>query len=128
MTGAPNWSDEKTEALGIRIDHGLSAGQAARELRVSRGAVSGRAFRLGWVFGSPRTDEQRLRPATLRALRAPRKPRTRRDPADSPVQLTVAFDRETYDEIISLARSDGCSRVQKIRDLVEWGLEAGVQP
>lgn len=127
MSGAPAWPDDKTEVLGRFIDQGVSITKTARAMRLQRGAVSGRAYRLGWRFGAPRTEAQRVPPYKVigrqRLPNAKRRPPTT-NPAERPVYVCCAFDRDTYAEIMLRVRAEGSSRAQIVRELVEWGLEA----
>ena len=51
--------------------------------------------------------------------------RRRRSPNLGPShRQPVSFDDETHAEISALADLEGVSRSEKIRQLVEWGLEA----
>lgn len=53
MYGAEwRWPAERDERLKDCIEQKLSAGQAARQLRVTRGAAIGRARRMGLRFDS----------------------------------------------------------------------------
>lgn len=126
MTYHPHWSEEQTRRLGEIIDAGLSSGRAARTLRMPRSAVIGRAARLGWHFGTPRPPEQRIAPfRTLRGERAaPKRRRPVMSAADRPRALTCRFDPEAYAEVCRLAKAGRLSKMQVIRELVEWGLEA----
>lgn len=126
MTRAPSWGDDRTSKLGELLDAGASSGQAARALRVGRGAVSGRAHRLGWRLGVPRTEDQRNPPfmCIRRGPIVPRKQRPARDPAEAMKGVHCAFDRETYEYIARRAVAQGVTRPQIIRELVEWGIEA----
>lgn len=129
MSGAPPWPEDRTSRLGELIDNGASASQAARAMGIGRGAVTGRVFRLGWRIGVPRTEAQRTPPFLcirwgLDQPVTPRPPRVRRDPADAPVRVACNFDRETYDIILARANAEGVTRLQIVRELVEWGLEA----
>jgi hypothetical protein len=112
------WSPDDVALLGSLIDAGKSAGEVSKIMGLSRCAVIGRAFRAGWRFGQPRA-EQVARPPP-----APRNLRPVCDPADAPVSCTTYLDRETYDEVMALARKGNTSRNKIIGELVEWGLEA----
>src|SRR5258705_7101589 len=79
MTGTQTtWTTERIALLKNRIDAGLSCGQIAREIGVSRNAVIGKANRLGLsrfkstIAGQP---ERRGAPKTSRPPNAPH-PRT----------------------------------------------------
>jgi hypothetical protein len=122
MTGAPAWTEERTAALGVLIDAKASSAKVAKVMCMSRGAVCGRANRLGWQFGVPRTEAQRLPPFEI--MRRPRAARSPCDPADAPITVYCRFDRETYAAISRRAEAEGSSRQSIVRDLVEWGLEA----
>jgi hypothetical protein len=122
-----DWPEDRTEALGRCIDAGLSITKTARALHVARGAVSGRAHRLGWRFGGPRSPEQCVKPFRIIAAGANRpapRPRLSRPRAeDCPVKVTCTFDLDTFAEITRRAGVEAISRPQVIRELVEWGLE-----
>jgi hypothetical protein len=66
-------------------------------------------------------------PAPSRASRAStasaQEPQARLRPG-APVSCTTYLDRETYDEVMALARKGNTSRNKIIGELVEWGLEA----
>lgn len=40
-------------------------------------------------------------------------------------RIVVQFDPETFDEIEALAAKDKVSFAEKVRQIVEWGLETG---
>src|SRR5947208_17106244 len=66
MTGTQTtWTTERIALLKNRIDAGLSCGQIAREIGVSRNAVIGKANRLGLSrfksAAAGRTEQTRLR-------------------------------------------------------------------
>jgi len=43
------------------------------------------------------------------------------------LQISVYFDRETFDEFSALAARGGQTFAQTVRNLVEWGLEDSKQ-
>jgi GcrA cell cycle regulator len=70
----PTWTEARLEHLRVRwLEDGASAGLIGRELGVSRNAVIGKVFRLGWRRGPKTTPREKLR----RAAR-PRPARVRR--------------------------------------------------
>jgi hypothetical protein len=119
----PLWSKrEQVERLGELIDKGLSASQAAEAMghRYTRNAVLGKAFRLGWSFGTPRTPEQKAYATAAR--KTPQ--RTPTGYVSAMIHVACAFDPETYAQIVAHATKHGISAPAAIRELVEWGLEA----
>lgn len=113
---------EQVEKLGELIDAGKSASEAARLLghRYTRNAVLGKAFRMGWNFGTARTEAQRDRVNHIY-----RPPRGRTVDYGAPrIRVSAAFDPDVYAEIVERATKEGSSVPSVIRDLVEWGLEA----
>lgn len=45
-------------------------------------------------------------------------------PRDGCKQIAIRFDVDTFDQVKALALKDGVSFAEKVRQLVEWGLEA----
>jgi hypothetical protein len=110
------WAEPEIERLGELIDAGLSSRKIARRMHRKDGAIQGKAWRLGWSFGQPRTADQRTATRTADGRRYARK---------SPsIKVCITFDDETYAEILSHTKGRTINRVQVIRELVEWGLEA----
>lgn len=113
------WSADLDARLGELVDTAQTGSQIGRHMGLTRNAVISRANRLGWHVGTPRTPDQRQPPfltsVSIRQVTAPE---------DRPVSFSVKFDRETFGTITDLAVADGVSRSQKIRELIEWGLEA----
>ena len=52
----------------------------------------------------------------------------RDDPERLSPQTVVRFDRETFEQVRALAIRDGVSFSEKVRQLVEWGLETAAEP
>lgn len=102
------------------IDAGLSSGQIARAMRRTRDSVCGQARRMGWKIGEPRRAEQRLPPFRKVATSGRRIVAAE----DLPVTFTLRLDPDTYAEVVARARAAGRNRIEIIRDLIEWGLEA----
>lgn len=118
---AKQWPVARIEELGLLVDAGFSANQAARRLAVSRNAAIGEARRRGWRFGKVRD------PATLSiSIRSKRlkSPPLNHHPEVQGHNMHCRFDPDTYETVKQLAKRDGVTMAQMIRDLVEWGLEA----
>ena len=60
-----------------------------------------------------------IAPASLRRWRVPG-----RGSQPSGRRIAIGFDDETFSDVRALALADGVSFAEKIRQLVEWGLEA----
>jgi len=116
------WTDDEIIRLGEMIDDHFSMSQCARALGRTRSMVAGQARRRGWHFGQPRTAEQRAAPLRKPPRRPP--PRQRMAPEDRPRMFSVCFDPDTFAEIKGLAEREGVSLNRKVRELVEWGLQA----
>ena len=120
-----SWSDADLKRLGDLIDSGLSSRKIARTLRRPSGTVQGQAWRLGWSFGRPRTEDEKRSPG-MRAEAESQRRAARADSAAKPGRrkLTILFDEDAYADIVTKASKDRLSRAQIVRELVEWGLEA----
>lgn len=121
------WSDDRTARLAREIQAGASAGRAGKSLQVSRCAAGARAWRMGWQFGKPLSDEQCCPPFKVVRGNLSKKQRAllpKPEPRDEMISVSSRFDPETYAEISALAAKGDQSKAQTVRELVEWGLEA----
>lgn len=66
------WTESKVEDLKRFIEDKLSSGQAAREMRISRGAIMGKAYRLGLHFKSEAKTNSSTANLVLRRRKAKR--------------------------------------------------------
>lgn len=119
MSFAPAWGEERSAQLVAFARAGLSITDSARKLRTTRGAISGKAYRMGLSFRGGTLSPPRPKPEP-----ADRPRRHRMAPGDRPIRRTFDLDRETNVEIVDFANRQGVSVSAAIRLLVEWGLEA----
>jgi len=110
-----SWPAHQVQALGAAIDQGLSAGEFARTVDMTRSAVIAKAARCGWHFGKPRAS--RDLPAPKPSHRPPPRGRAPR------IEVGIQFDRDTAAQIAAFAASQGVKRTEAIRTLMTWGLE-----
>lgn len=111
------WTLDAKHQLGALIDKGLTASEVARQMRRTRNAVMGQAWRRGWSFGKPRPPE---------TLKIPERPQasTYVRPVNYPWRGAVAFDGEMIAAVRKLAADHGCSQSEAIRTLVQWGIDS----
>jgi hypothetical protein len=121
MSFAPVWGEERSAQLVAFAKAGLSIAASARKLRTTRGAIAGRASRMGLSFKGGAISPPMPKPKP-----APRARRPRMAPEDRPIRRTFDLDRATNVEVIAFANRQGVSLSAAIRLLVEWGLEAEV--
>lgn len=117
-----HWTPLMDHQLGQNIDAELSTRRIAAAMGLTEGAVAGRAARLGWPIGRPRTMAQIERADMLKRVKKLKRPG--RGQRVFETKFFVACDDEMADAIKERARQHNVTFAEMVRCLIEWGLEA----
>jgi GcrA cell cycle regulator len=121
------WTSERIELLKRRLHAGLSCGQIAREIGVTRNAVIGKVNRLGLsrpkdVIGRQLEQRRAARPARPKTPRTWRPKRPRRNIFAQHEMLMAAFPRPQAraEEDISIYNGCGCTLFELSQMKCRW--------